>query len=449
MTHATSKTLFQLCFPLFLNAFMALAVTLIDTIIISNYSDDAAAAVSIANQVLGVAYDFSALLGVGGVILISRSLGQGRERRARTIASVTIMANAALSLLIALLLLVAGPILVELINTPPEIVDDAVLYIHVIAVAMTFNGFLMAAVSALRAFAQVKTILVLGIFANILYIVLEYVLIYGYGPIPELGVFGSALATLIVRVSGVLLLIWVLARNLQLRYRTGMSLKRLTPLVKRLFNLSYPSVMDNVAYGFYQLFLVSFIAGLGVATVLSRSYTLTLTAFLTLIVMTISQGNEVLVGYLFGAGRRTDVYWRAMRSAGIAALLATSISILFYLFAAPLIGLFTDDPEIHRMARQLLFLTIFLQPVTVMNTILFHALKVTGDVYVPVVASQLVMWLVGFPLAYIVCVPLGHGVIGLWYVFIFEEGLKATFMFYRWSGGRWRAPVAEAPSAQR
>jgi putative MATE family efflux protein len=445
MANATSKTLFQLCYPLFFNAFMALAVTLIDTIIISNYSDDAAAAVSIANQVLGVAYDFSALLGVGGVILISRSLGQGCEARARSIAAVTIVANAALSLLIALVLLVTGPILVKLINTPAKIVDDAVLYIKVIAVAMTFNGFLMAAVSVLRAFAKVKTILVLGIFANVLYIVLEYVLIYGYGPIPELGVFGSALATLSVRVSGVLLLMWVLARHLQLRYRSGMSLKRLAPLVKRLFNLSYPSVMDNVAYGFYQLFLVSFIAGLGVPTVLSRSYTLTLTAFLTLIMMTISQGNEVLVGYLFGAGRRDDVYWRAMRSAGITVVLTTSISGLFYLFSTPLISLFTDDPEIHRMANQLLFLTIFLQPVTVMNTILFHALKVTGDVYVPVVASQLVMWLVGFPLAYVVCIPLGQGVIGLWYVFIFEESLKAAFMFYRWSGGRRRTGVVEQP----
>jgi len=444
MTSATSKTLFQLCYPLFLNSFLTLAVTLIDTLIISNYSDDAAAAVSIANQVLGVAYDFSALLGVGGVILISRSLGQEREAHARNIASVTIMANAALSLLIALVLLVAGPIVVELINTPAEIVDNAVLYINVIAVAMTFNGFLMAAVSALRAFGHVKTILVLGLLANVLYIVLEYVLIYGYGPIPELGVFGSALATLSVRVSGALLLVWVLTRNLQLRYRTGMSFKRLVILAKHLFNLSYPSVMDNVAYGFYQLFLVSFIAGLGVATVLSRSYTLALTSFLTLIVMTISQGNEVLVGYQFGAGRGADVYRRAIRSAGIAVFLATGVSVLFYLFSDQLIGLFTEDPEIHRMANALLFLTIFLQPVTTLNAILFHSLKATGDVYVPVIASQLVMWLVGFPLAYFVCIPLGQGVIGLWYVFILEESLKATFMFYRWSGGRWRAAVPVA-----
>ena len=75
MSSPTGKTLFQLCYPLFLNAFLTLGVTLADTMIISNYSDAAAAAVSIANQVLGVGYDLSTLLGVGAVILVSRALG--------------------------------------------------------------------------------------------------------------------------------------------------------------------------------------------------------------------------------------------------------------------------------------------------------------------------------------------------------------------------------------
>ncbi len=439
-----TKTLFQLCYPLFLNSFLALAVTLVDTLIISNYSDAAAAAVSMANQVLGVFYDFAALLGVGGVILITQSLGKGDEARAREIASVTIVANAALGLLMALVLVLIGPSLLRMINTPPEILADAQLYVHVIAVAMVFHGFLMAAVACLRAFGQVMTILVLGIVANVLYLLLEYALIYGYGPIPELGVFGSALATLIVRVTGVAILAWVLVRHLRLRFRLRMAARRLAALFKRLFNLSYPSVLDNIAYGFYQLILVGFIAGLGVATVLGRSYTLTLTAFLTLIVMTVSQGNEVLVGYQVGAGNTEHAFRRAMRSSLLAAALATGMAAVLYLAAGPLIGMFTADPEIHRLGRELLFLTIFLQPVAALNAILFHSLKVTGDVYAPVIASQTIMWLVGLPLAYLAAVALGLGVVGLWYVYIVEETLKSGYMLHRWYNRRWRDAMAPA-----
>lgn len=437
MSSPTGKTLFQLCYPLFLNAFLTLGVTLADTMIISNYSDAAAAAVSIANQVLGVGYDLSALLGVGAVILVSRALGKGNEDDARRIATVAILANAALSFFISIVLALAGPTLIDLINTPTEIVSDAVLYLYVICVAMTFNGFLMASVSVLRAFGRVKTILMLGMFANVLYIALEFVLIYGFGPIPEMGVFGCALATLIVRVTGVVLLIWVLIRHLKLNGLFRGLGNPVAPLVKRLFKLSYPSVLDNVAYGFYQLTLVSFIAGLGVTAVLGRSYTLALSAFLTVIVLTISQGTEVLVGYRYGEGNTLAARARGFKSMLIAAVLATGFSVLFYGLSDQLIGLFTQDQEIHALAEQLLFLTIFLQPVTALNTILFHSLKAVGDVYVPVVISQVVMWGISLPLAYWLCVPMEMGVVGLWYVFIFEEALKGACMLYRWLRGSW------------
>ncbi|MCG8317213.1 MAG: MATE family efflux transporter, partial [Pseudomonadales bacterium] len=393
--------------------------------------------ISIANQVLGVAYDLTGLLGVGAVILVARALGQHKEDEAKKIATIAILGNAALSLLIAIVVVIVGPTVVDLINTPPEIVNDAVLYIYVIAVAMLFNGFLMAAVGVLRAFAHVKTILVLGVFANVLYLSLEFLLIYGYGPIPEFGVFGSALSTLIVRVTGVLLLIWVLLTRLQLAWRIQKTIIETKALLSRLLKLSYPSVLDNVAYGFYQLTLVSFIAGLGVTSVLGRSYTLALTAFLTLIVMTISQGTEVLVGYRYGEGNHKAAKTRGMRSMLIAAAMATALATIIYFLSATLAGLFTQDQAIISLVQELLFLSIFLQPVTAMNTILFHSLKVVGDVNVPVIFSQVIMWGMSLPLAYFFCISLEIGVIGLWYVFILEEAIKGIFMLYRWHRRNW------------
>ena len=442
MTLQRSKTLFQLCYPLLLNAALSLGVSLLDQMIISAYSDQAAAAVSIANQVLGVAYDFSALLGVGGVILVARQLGQGDEAGARRIASVAIAANAALSLLIALLLLPLGPLVLRWLNTPAEIVADARLYIHVIAAAMVFNGLLTAAVGVLRAFGEVKVILALGVLANVLYVALELLLIHGHGPVPGLGVLGSALATLLVRVVGVALLLWVLLRRLRLAWRSGLAAPAWWALLRRLFKLSLPSVLDNVAYGFYQLWLVSFIAGLGVATVLGRSYTLALTAFLSLVVMAISQGTEVLVGWRIGAGDDDGARRRALRSAVLAMLWSTALALLIWALARPLTGLFTADAQVHRLVRELLGWTILLQPVTALNTVLFHSLKASGDVLAPVLASQLVMWGVGLPLAWWLTQQLGLGVVGLWQVFILEETLKSLYMLQRWQRGRWRGRMA-------
>ncbi|MFT7723813.1 MAG: MATE family efflux transporter [Roseateles sp.] len=439
----TGKTLLQLCLPLFLNGFLALGVALIDQFIISSYSDDAAAAISVANQVLGIVYDLSGLLAVGGVIVVARRLGAGDEAQARQTAQVAIVANSLLSVLLALGLLAAGHRVLPLIGTPPQIVGDATLYIRVIAIAMVFNGMLTAAVGVLRAFGHVKVILLLGVLANLLYVFLEFSLMHGLGPIPSLGVYGSALATLIVRGVGVALLLWVLARRLRLAWRSGLDRGAWLARVRQLTALSGPSVLDNMAYGFYQLAIVSFITVLGVGAVLSRSYTLTLTAFLSLLTLTISQGNEVMVGWRLGAGDPQAARRRAWRSAAIAMALSFAVALLLWLAAGPLIGLLTPKAEIHATARQLLLLTLLLAPIGALNTVLFNSLKAAGDVNAPVLASQLVTWAVALPLAYLFSRTLGLGVPGLWWAFIIEESLKAAYMALRWRSSAWerRGPM--------
>ncbi|MEM9623938.1 MAG: MATE family efflux transporter, partial [Pseudomonadota bacterium] len=210
----------------------------------------------------------------------------------------------------------------------------------------------------------------------------------------------------------------------------GRELKR---QVRELFNLSYPAAADNLAYGVYQMVLVSFIARFDVLMVLARSFTLALSSFITVVLMALTQGNEVMVGYRYGAGRMDEVYRCAMKAAAIATALTTLLSLVLYLNAQWLFGLFTAQSAIINLGRELLWLTVFVQPASALNTILFHSLKTLGDVHVPVIATQVMMWGLSLPLAWWFAVVLEQGVIGIWWVLLIEESLKALFLLYRWS----------------
>lgn len=427
------KTLFQLSYPLLLTAAIGMVVTLIDTMIISAYSEEAAAAVSLANQILLVTYDLSALFGVGAVVMISRHIGKGDFKAARAVATTAVVANLIVSIILGILLWLFGAWLATAINTPANIYDDTVMYLHVAAITIMFNGVMMAATASLRGFGKTRTILIYGVAAYAVYLASAYLLIFGFGPIPELGVAGSAIATLLVRALAVLALLRVVYRQLQLRSHQLPRGKQLKAQIRELFTLSYPAAADNLAYGVYQMFLVSFIARFDVAMVLARSFTLALSSALTVTLMALSQGNEVMVGYRYGAERLRDVYKCAMQAAAVAALLTTAAAILLYLFAETLFGLFTDQRTIIELGTQLLWLTIFVQPATALNTILFHSLKTLGDVHVPVIATQVMMWGLSLPLAWWLSVQLELGVIGLWYVLLIEESLKALYLLHRWS----------------
>ena len=430
---APEKSLFQLSYPLLLNALVGMLVMLVDMKILSAYSDNAAAAVSIANQILLVAFDFSSLFAAGAVVMVSRQLGAGRADSARKTAVAALAANAMASLLLGLCLLPAAPYLAAAINCPSEIFSDATIYLRVGAFTILFNGIMMAATAVLRGHGETRLIFLLGIAAYATYLASEYLLVFGWGVIPELGVLGSGLATLLVRMSAAILLLVVLVRRLQMRdtfrkFQLRSSLARM----RQLFDLSWPSTIDNFAYGFYQIILVSFIASQSVAMLLSRTFTLTLTAVLTVTLMAISQANEVMVGFRHGASRKQEINGCVIRSSLVSTLLTTSLAFVLYQLADPLVGLFTEQREILRLAKQLLWITIFVQPFRAVNTILFHSLRALGDVVVPVMGTQIMMWVLSVPLAYVLAVKMELGTVGLWYVLLLEEALKAIFLLIRW-----------------
>lgn len=427
-----SATLRGLAIPLLLNSMLGMITTVMDTVIISAHSKEAAAAVSLANQILMAAYDLSVLLAVGVTILIAHSLGRGNPERARSLVVIAVSANTLFGVVIGFFLYTTKSLLVDFVNAPQEISTDVETYIGVIAFAIPFNGFLMAGIASLRGFSQTRAIFLLGIIAFPSYLLLNYVLVLGFGPIPSLGVKGSALATLLLRIGSVCALVFVLRHMLSVRWRVPCSLNRVRCLLRRLTALSLPSVLDNVAYGFYQLVLVSFIAGFGVVAVVSRFYTLAVSAFLPVVIMAISQANEVLVGYRHGAGRTSEIESLAWRSGFLSVLLSTVLAVLVYIFSDSLLSMFSDDASVHVLAKSLLFLTIFIQPLSGLNTVLFHSLRVLGDVRAPVIFSQFVMWLIAVPIAYWLCVIQQYGVVGLWYAMIVEEFIKTIYMIYRW-----------------
>lgn len=357
--------------------------------------------------------------------------------QARQLAVVAIVDNSGIGLLLGLMIGIAGPFVLWLLDTPDVLAADARIYLGIVAAAMIFNGFSMAAMSCMRAFGQTRTILKQGVLVAALFVAMEYGLVLGVGKIPGLGVTGAAFGVLFIRIVMVALLWNAIARVVQIRISLR-ALHRQTPLIRRLLTLSFPSVSDYIAYGFYQLILLGLVSGFGVAAVLSRTYTMIVMAFLILVIVAISQGNEVILGYRRGEGRTAAAHRQALQSCFLAVTVATLLAIICWLLADLFVALFTVDADVIALTRYLLFLTIFIQPGFAINTIMFQSLRAVGDVRWPVVVSLLVTWGFGLPLAWLLCVHHGLGVEGVWYALIIEETIKAGFMINRWMMRRWQ-----------
>ncbi|MEM8978264.1 MAG: MATE family efflux transporter [Pseudomonadota bacterium] len=430
------KSLFKITFPLFVYAILSVAVTFADTALLANYSDNLAASVSLANQILGVAYDLSALLSVGALVLISQHLGRNEIEAARSIALIGMAAGMLLGLAIASVLILGAPFFANWVNVPAEVYRDVLAYIYIIALAMVFHGVIMSAQAALTGFGMTLVILIVGVVANVVYLGLEYTLIYGAFGFPELGVYGAAWSTVIVRGGTIVLLIYFLRRRLGLSFRTKP--EAFWAKTRRILNISYPSVAENLAYNLYQLTVVSLIAVLGVSSVLTRSYALTITQLIMIITLVITHGNQVLVGYDRGAEDYEAAFRRAQHTAVITGALAMLASWCLYLNADFLIKLLTEDQAVIGAISAILFLQIFVTPLNTVNLLIFNSLKACGDVNRPVLINLGLTFGIALPLAYVAVAVWELGVVGLWYVYIVEEGLKAAAMFTLWRSRTWQ-----------
>lgn len=431
MTGRGDPTLFQLSFPLFLQSLVMFSVMVADLMIWSAHGPETAAALSVAGQVLRVAVEVSTILGIGAVILISRQLGRGEAESARRIAAVAIMANALAGVCLGAGLALAGPFALTWMGLDPGIKGQGALYLRMTGAAMVFLCIGNAAISCLRAFGASRVVMRLGVLGAGLYLLLEYLLVLGPGPLPALGVMGAGAANLAMRIIVALALLIVVVRMLKLTLRPAL-LRGAGGQVRRMAALASPSVGDFIAYSVYQMVVIGLVATGGEAALLTRAYVMTAMAFLTLVIMAVCQGTEVLVGYRLGRNDHVGAQALGLRGAAIAAGLAMGSAAVIWLASSPFVGLFTADPEIHASARRLLFLTIPLQLCCGVNMILFHALRAAEDVRWPVLVSQGLTWGMGLPLCWLFSGPAGLGLDGIWLAFIVEEAAKAAAMFWRW-----------------
>ncbi|MCW1885564.1 MATE family efflux transporter [Luteolibacter flavescens] len=441
------KNLFQLAWPLFLFSALSIGATFVDQMILSAYQQNLAAAVSLGNQVLGVAYDLSGLLAIGGLVLVAQCLGRGDTPGARRIGGISIAVNTLLNVAISLVLFIGASSFVGWVDTPAELVADTTSYVRVIGVAMILNGFITVAASVLRAFGHTIEILVFGIVGNVIYLALEYAMVFGRWGFPEMGVQGASLSTLIVRIAGAAMFAWALTRRLG--FSAGWAgMGRLwhglrdREAIRRLFHLSVPGASDNFAYNLFQLTMVKFVASLGTSAVLVRSYTLTINALLSLVVVAVTQANETLIGYDKGAEDHATARRRAVRTTIGTALAVMVLSGVLYAFAEPLTRLFTQDEAVIRGVKTLLLAGIALEPFAAGIVILLGSLRSVGDAVVPVVFSIAVTWLLGAPLAWYLMKHTGLGVTGLWIALAIAECVKCTGLFVRWQRMKWAARPA-------
>lgn len=424
-----SSDVFLLSIPLFVELFMQLMIGNVNQLALSPLGSEPAAAVGNALQILNIITIALSAMGTASTVLVTRALGGASSRRAVSeMATVALAVNIVLAALMTAVLALLWPLFFTWLHIDPSLWGDTSSFLLVVGSFTVVQGAFFSVTALLRSFARVGDVMVASLIMNAVNIGLCLLLMGGSGPIPSLGVEGAAVSNVAARIVGLALVVVLLFRHTAVRAKVRYLKPFPWKTLKRMLSVGIPSSGEQLNYDLAQIVILSFVNILGTTVVAVKIYCSMIAELAYLYSIALSQATQIVLGYLFGAGRFDAVRRRVWAADVIAVVLTTVTSVIIYCNADVLFGLFTMDPAIHEMGRQVLFIEMFLSVGRSLNIVMVKALIALGDTRTPVTANVVSSWIFAVAGGYLLGIGWGWGIVGIWMAMCVDEWLRAGYL---------------------
>ncbi len=431
-------SMFLLAGPIFMELLLNILLSNVDTVMLSNYSQNAVGAVGNANQMMFLfILLFNIIAGATGVV-VAQYLGAKKTDNMNQIYSLAVIFNLALGILISAMVLFGADVFMNILKVDASQVKDAVTYMQIVGGFLFLQAGYNVMVQILRCHGYTRVGMYISLAVNLVNIVGNWLFLYGPLKFLNLGVAGVAISTVTARVLA-------LIASLVIFYRLKIgkiSIKALNPfpmhILTKMLRIGIPSAGENMAYSFYQLILLSFINPMGASAANAKVYASTLMSFSVVFSNSMAQATQIVTGHLVGAGREDAADKRVMKTMWTSLPVAVCIATINCLICPFTLKLFNCDAETLVLVRQILMVGIVMEIGRTMNLVLIGSMKAAGDVLFPVFVGMAVMWGVGISVGYTCGTLLSLGVAGVFMGTAADECLRGVIALIRWRRGSWK-----------
>ena len=424
--------------PVFVELALVMLLGAVDTVMLSRYSDNSVAAVGLDNQLMSLIFLVYQFFSMGAAILCAQYIGAGMRKRLVQVVGMALVVNLLLGMAVSALLFFYAEHLLILMGLSTELMGDGLVYLKLTGALSFFQALSLTFSASLRSADNVVWPMAVTGIVNVLNILGNYVLIFGHWGFPQLGVEGAAIATAASRAVSMVLLAIVHFRvhipRFPLSYFRPIPWKELRNLLK----IGIPAMSENISYSLSQVVITYFINQISNEALAARTYCANMIMFVYLFCLSITQGGDILVGHLVGQWRHQAAYVLGNYFFRWALIITLTGSVMLALAGPTLLNAFTDNEEIIQMGIWVLVVDVFLEAGRTSNIFAGSTLRATGDVVYPFVVGIIFQWSIAVGLSYVIGIPLGYGLVGMWIGFALDESIRGVILVRRWQSGKWR-----------
>lgn len=433
--------LFLLAVPMVLEMMMESVFAVVDVYWVSSLGAPAVAAVGLTESVLSLMYAVAMGLSMAATAVVARRIGERDPEGAARSAVQAVAVAVAASVPFALLGVLFAPDLLRLMGADAETVAVGAGYMAwmlggnaVIMLLFVLNAVFRGAGDA----AVAMRVLWL---ANGINLVLDPLLIFGWGPFPALGVTGAAIATTIGRGVAVGIQVAVLLRGSQHLRVLARHVRLHAGAMATLVRTSAGGIAQFAVATTSWVFLVRIVATFGAESVAGYTIAIRIFLFTLLPAWGLANAAATLVGQNLGAGRPQ----RAERSVWIAGtvtmLLLGAVSVAYIVGAEWLVRLFTDEAPVVAVGAQGLRVMALGYAIFAWSMVFPQAFNGAGDTLTPTWINLGCYWALQLPLAWALAGPAGLDEGGVFWAVVAAETAAAVVGAVLFRRGRWKTMV--------
>lgn len=433
------NSLFSLAVPIILANILQTAYQLIDTFWLGRLGAYAVAAVSISFPLLFLVLSLGSGLTLAGTVLVSQYKGAQDQKMVDFNSSQTISLIFFISLLLSVISYFSAEPLMKLIGAGPEILALSVSYFKVSSLGFVFLFMFFSFQSLMRGIGNVMLPVYIILFTVFLNLILDPLFIYGYGPIPGYGVAGAAVASIVTQALSAAIGLFILYKG-----KSGIKInsKEMFPhliTLKRIVKLGVPASIEQSTRALGMTMMVVLVTGFGSEVVAAYGIGARILSFIVIPALGLAIATTSLVGQNIGAIKIKRAEKVAHMSSQIAFFGLTGMGLIMFLLAKPLTAFFIpNDPEVIEDAA--LFIKIMAPSFGLLGVqqVLNGVFNGAGFTKASMLISILNLWIIRFPLAYLLSHKTLIGYEGIWWAFPVSNAVAAVVAFIYFKQGYWK-----------
>src|SRR6202161_130530 len=433
-----NRAILLLAIPMVLEMVLESLFAVVDVFWVGRLGADAVATIGLTESMLSLVFAVGLGLSMSTTAMVARRIGEKDLEGAAVAAVQAIVLGFVITFIVGLPCVFLAPKLLQWMGASPSVVAVGSGYARIAVGGAGAIMLLFLNNAIFRGAGDAAIAMRLLWVSNIINLVLDPCLIFGWGPFPRLGVTGAALATLIGRSIGVLYQFYRLMRGTE-RLRILASQVRLQwDVLWRLIRVSLTGILQFAIAHTSWIGLVRIVSIFGAAALAGYTIAIRIVIFAILPSWGLSNAAATLVGQNLGAGHPERAEKAVWRTGLYNVIFLGLVGVVFILFPEPIIRLFTHDPAVIPLGAACLRIISYGNLGYAYFIVILQAFNGAGDTITPTIVNFFGFWLFEIPLAYWLALPLHMRSNGVFASIAIAESAMAIASAILFKQGRWK-----------